>query len=165
MRTLLVHKGQFQNACILLIPVDCSLPAGGSPQRTACEPPSYRRGAKYMLNDSSLKAHQAVARQALSPDLVPGLTANAPDTILGYPCVINQAMQSPVAATNPTTMLFGDLQKFVIRKVKDMSVLRLNERYADFGQVGFIAFMRVDIRFTWTREPLQSLTRLLRNYL
>jgi hypothetical protein len=25
-----------------------------------------------------------------------------------------------------------------------MSVLRLNERYADFGQVGFIAFMRID---------------------
>jgi hypothetical protein len=25
-----------------------------------------------------------------------------------------------------------------------MSGLRLNERYADFGQVGFIAFMRID---------------------
>jgi hypothetical protein len=36
---LLVHKGQFRNACILLILVDWSLTAGGSPQRTACEPP------------------------------------------------------------------------------------------------------------------------------
>ena len=53
-------------------------------------------------------------------------------------------MASPVANTNPTSMLFGDLQKQIIRKVKDMSVLRLNERYADFGQVGFIAFMRID---------------------
>jgi hypothetical protein len=31
------------------------LAAEGSPQGTACEPPSYRRGAKYMLNDTSLK--------------------------------------------------------------------------------------------------------------
>ena len=73
-----------------------------------------------------------------------GLAVNAPDTIMGYPYVINQAMASPVASTNPTTMLFGDMQKYIIRKVKDMSVLRLNERYADFGQVGFISFMRID---------------------
>ena len=30
---------------------------------------------------------------------MPGLAVNAPDTILGYPYVINQAMASPVANT------------------------------------------------------------------
>lgn len=108
--------------------------------------PSYRRGAKYMLHDTSLKVIKQLLDKYGRPIWVPGLASNAPDTILGYPYVINQSMATPVASTNPTTMLFGDLQKFIIRKVKDMSVLRLNERYADFGQVGFIAFMRVDSR-------------------
>jgi HK97 family phage major capsid protein len=97
-----------------------------------------------MLNDTSLKVIKQLLDKYGRPIWVPGLAVNAPDTILGYPYVINQAMASPVASTNPTTMLFGDMQKYIIRKVKDMSVLRLNERYADFGQVGFISFMRID---------------------
>jgi HK97 family phage major capsid protein len=106
--------------------------------------PTYRRGGKYMLNDTSLKVIKQLLDKYGRPIWVPGLAVNAPDTILGYPYVINQAMASPVASTNPTTMLFGDLQKYIVRKVKSMSVLRLNERYADFGQVGFISFMRID---------------------
>ena len=106
--------------------------------------PTYRRGAKFMLHDKTLKVIKQLLDKYGRPLWVPGLASNAPDTILGYPYVINQAMATPVANTNPTTVLFGDLQKFVIRKVKDMQVLKLVERYADFGQVGFIAFSRVD---------------------
>lgn len=106
--------------------------------------PTYRRGAKFMLSDTSLKTIKLLLDKYGRPLWVPGLTANAPDTILGYQYVINQSMASPAISTNPATVLFGDLQKFIIRKVKDMSVLRLNERYADYGQVGFISFMRAD---------------------
>lgn len=35
---LLVYKGQFRSACILLIIVDWSFIDGSSPQRTGCEP-------------------------------------------------------------------------------------------------------------------------------
>jgi HK97 family phage major capsid protein len=106
--------------------------------------PTYRRGAKFMLHDTSLKVIKSLLDKYGRPIWLPGLAVNAPDTILGYPYVINQSMQTPVANTNPTTVAFGDMQKYIVRKVKDMSVLRLNERYADFGQVGFIAFMRID---------------------
>jgi HK97 family phage major capsid protein len=105
---------------------------------------SYRRGAKWMLHDSTAKVLKNLLDKYGRPIWVPGLAVNAPDTILGYPYVINQSMATVAASTNPATVAFGDFQKYIVRKVKDMSVLRLNERYADFGQVGFISFMRID---------------------
>jgi HK97 family phage major capsid protein len=52
-------------------------------------------------------------------------------------------MDSSVTATK-NTVLFGDFSKYIVRKVKDFSVLRLDERYAEIGQVAFLAFSRVD---------------------
>jgi HK97 family phage major capsid protein len=65
-----------------------------------------------------------------------------PDTINGYPYVINQDVASMSA--NAKSILFGDFSKYKIRRVMDTTVLRLTERYAEFGQVGFIAFSRAD---------------------
>ena len=104
--------------------------------------PTYRRGAKFMLADSTLKVVKQLLDKYGRPLWVPGLASNAPDQILGYGYVINQSLPSVGASKNTT--LFGDMSKFIIRKVRDMSVLRLDERYADYGQVGFIAFSRVD---------------------
>ena len=43
--------------------------------------------------------------------------------------------------------IFGHLQSaMVMRVVKGASVLRLEERYADYLQVGFIGYQRLDIR-------------------
>jgi len=45
-------------------------------------------------------------------------------------------------------LLFGDFQKYIIRDVTGAEagpvILRLNERYADYGQVGFFLFSRHD---------------------
>lgn len=105
--------------------------------------PAYRlRGAKYMLSDASLKVIKQLLDKFGRPIWVPSLSSGAPATILGYEYVINQSMDSVSATKN--TVLFGDFSKYVIRRVRDMQVLRLDERYADFGQVGFIAFSRID---------------------
>ena len=89
------------------------------------------------------------------PIWLPGIAVNAPERV-GYPYVINQSM--PTIAPNAVTLLFGDLQKFIIRKVRDMQVIRLVERYADFGQVGFIAFSRVDSNLVDAgTHPIQQL--------
>jgi HK97 family phage major capsid protein len=105
--------------------------------------PSYRRSAKFMLHDNSLKVIKQLLDKFGRPIWVPSLSSGAPSTILGYSYVINQSLPSSVSATK-NTVLFGDMSKYVIRKVRDMNVLRLNERYADFGQVGFLAFSRAD---------------------
>lgn len=104
--------------------------------------PTYRRGAKFMLNDTTLKVIKQLLDKYGRPLWVPGLASNAPDTILGYEYVVNQSMPPIAAAAN--TVLFGSLQKFVMRKVRDLSVLRLDERFADFGEVAWIAFSRID---------------------
>ena len=56
--------------------------------------------------------------------------------------MINQSM--PQIAASNVTVAFGDLSKMLVRRVRDFSVLVLRERYAEFGQVGFLGFMRVD---------------------
>jgi HK97 family phage major capsid protein len=51
----------------------------------------------------------------------------------------------PTAATTGTkAILFGALQKYLIRDVLSVTLLRLDERYADFHQVAFLAFARAD---------------------
>ena len=51
----------------------------------------------------------------------------------------------PVMAAGANSILFGDLSKFKVRRVKgDLSVTRLVERYAEYAQVGFIGFQRAD---------------------
>jgi len=46
--------------------------------------------------------------------------------------------------TDAKPVLFGKLDKYIIRSVKELSILRLNERFADFGQVAFLGFGRYD---------------------
>jgi HK97 family phage major capsid protein len=51
----------------------------------------------------------------------------------------------PVMAANAKSILFGDFQAaYVVREVLGIQSLRLEERYADFLQVGFLGFMRTD---------------------
>ncbi|WEX07377.1 phage major capsid protein [Chelativorans sp. AA-79] len=66
----------------------------------------------------------------------------APDTLLGKPYKINQAMAS--IATGNKSVIFGDHSKYVVRRVGNMQMIALRERYMDNLQVGFIAFMRLD---------------------
>ena len=104
--------------------------------------PTYRRGGKFMFHDNTLKKIKELLDKYGRPLWVPGLAVNAPDTVLGYPYIVNQSMPQIAAAAN--TVLFGALNKFMMRKVRDLSVLRLDERFADYGEVAFIAFSRID---------------------
>jgi HK97 family phage major capsid protein len=47
-------------------------------------------------------------------------------------------------ATSVKSILFGDFSKYLIRDVADIRLVRMDERYADYDQVGFTAFMRSD---------------------
>jgi HK97 family phage major capsid protein len=77
------------------------------------------------------------------PLFQPSPNAGAFDTLLGRPVVLNQ-YQPSIAATNKA-VLFGDFSSgYTFRQVQgDLSILRLNERYADTGEVGFIGYARI----------------------
>jgi HK97 family phage major capsid protein len=49
-----------------------------------------------------------------------------------------------VMAANAKSILFGAFKKYHARQVREVTVLRLVERYADSLQVGFLGFLRSD---------------------
>lgn len=102
--------------------------------------PAYRLSAELMFNDSTLLALKKLKDSENRPLWLPGTQLREPDTINGYPYVINQEMDDIEASGK--SMLFGDFSTFKIRDVNGGMILRLTERYADYAQVGFIGFFR-----------------------
>jgi HK97 family phage major capsid protein len=122
--------------------------------------PLYRKSAAFVLHDQSLKKIKQLLDKYGRPLWLPGLASNAPDTILGYPYVINQAMSQIGTAGGGGVVLFGDLKKFIVRQVRPYQILRLDERYAEYGQTGFIAFSRVDSNLVDAgTHPINSLSQ------
>lgn len=106
--------------------------------------PAYRRmpSTRWMFNDGTLKVLKKLKDSDNRPLWAPGISVREPDVIDGDVYTVNQAM--PVMGSSTKSILYGDFSKYVIRDVRDASLLRLVERYADYLQVGFLAFMRSD---------------------
>lgn len=74
----------------------------------------------------------------------PSVQVGVPDSLLGYRVVVNNHMASTVATTNKT-IAFGNFRAgYVVRNINGGQLMRLEERYADYLQVGFFAFGRMD---------------------
>lgn len=107
--------------------------------------PAYRASGrcKWMLGDTSLAAVRKVKNTQNVPLWQPSMLDGVPDTLLGYPVEINPDMPTPAA--NAKTIAFGDFfTGYLIRMVRDIQMIRLDERYADYLQVGFFGFSRAD---------------------
>jgi HK97 family phage major capsid protein len=104
---------------------------------------SYRADGRYMFSDASLGGLRKLKDANGTYLWQPSLQVGAPNTINGHPYVVNNYMPAPAASAK--SILFGDFREgFVVRRVRDVQLLRLAERYADFLQVGFLAFNRAD---------------------
>jgi HK97 family phage major capsid protein len=117
--------------------------------------PAYRNNpsSRWMFSDTLLKLLKKLVDGNNRPLWQPGLTASfatgeavigaGRPTILGNEYVINQDMAAPAA--NANSVLFGDMSKYKVRKIANgISVMRLVERYADYLQIGFVAWLRAD---------------------
>jgi HK97 family phage major capsid protein len=112
--------------------------------------PAYRSGpgVGFMFHDNTLRILKQIKIPQFSGDTqgMPlwkmGMTAGDPDTINGYPYQINQHMPLPTSGLRSVT--FGDHSKMIIRDVRDVTLLRLDERFAEFHQVAFLAVSRHD---------------------
>lgn len=112
--------------------------------------PAYRNSPKcyWMFNDSTLKAIKKLSigtgddRPLWQPSLGTLMVDGPADTIEGKPYIINQDMASFGAGNK--SILFGDFSRFYIRDVNGFIFVRLNERYMDFLQVGFLMYHRFD---------------------
>jgi HK97 family phage major capsid protein len=103
--------------------------------------PSYQGNGRYMLNFTTLGLVRKLKDSANMPVWAP-MANGMPDTILGRPYIINQDI--PAATTGLKSVLFGDFSNYHIRDAGNVILLRLEERYADALQVGFLAFLRSD---------------------
>lgn len=106
---------------------------------------AYRPDAKFMMHDSVLLAVRKLQDTLGRPIFSESYIVGEPDRLFGYPVIINNSMASSIATTNKT-VLFGDFSKYVIRDALDVQVVRLDERYAEYGQVAFTAFLRSDAK-------------------
>jgi len=107
--------------------------------------PGHRKGAKFMMNDASLKVIRKLKDSQNRPIFVPGYEmgppGGIPDSLLGSPVVVNQDVA--VMAANAKSIVFGDLTTYTIRDVFGADVKRFDDSaFALNGQVGFCGFQR-----------------------
>lgn len=72
----------------------------------------------------------------------PSMREGAPATLEGKPYFINNDMAA--IGTGNKSMAFGDWSKYIVRRVGGDVLVRLNERYMDELEVGFILYGRYD---------------------
>lgn len=105
--------------------------------------PAYRDNGRWMFHDTVLANIKMLKDSQNNPIWKPSLAGGTPDTIDGDPYVVNQDM--PTSGTTGTkVILYGDLSKYHIRETREIVLLRLDERFAEFHQVAFLAFARMD---------------------
>ncbi|MCI7353063.1 MAG: phage major capsid protein [[Actinobacillus] rossii] len=106
--------------------------------------PAYRNvgNTRLAFNDNTLKALKEMVDGQKRPLWLPDVAGVAPATILGHQYVIDQGIED--IAAGKKFAYFGDFSRFIIRRVSGMYLRRLTERYAEFDQVGFLAFHRFD---------------------
>ena len=107
--------------------------------------PAYRSDPSvgWMLNDATLKALRKLKDLNGAYIWNPAdVMSGAPAMISGYRYIVNQAVAD--IGTGNKSVVFGAFNRYIVRMVKDFAIKRLVERYADYGQVGFIGFTRFD---------------------
>lgn len=105
---------------------------------------AYQQGASFMLHQSVWNTILQLADSQNRPLFLDLINGNSP-RLLGYPVVVNNNMASSIAAS-AVTILFGDFSKYYIRQAGDLEIIRLDERYADAYQTGFMVVERVDAK-------------------
>lgn len=109
--------------------------------------PAYRSGTRvgFMMHDDSVKVVRKIKDAQGRPIFVPGYEqgnpGGAPDRLLNRPITVSQEMD-PMAA-NAKSIAFGDLSKYLVRRVMDLTLFRMaDSAFILNGQIGFVAFNR-----------------------
>lgn len=119
--------------------------------------PPYRRNGVFLMKDSTIKLVRKLKDTTGQYLWQPGLQAGTPDAVLGVPVYADPDM--PAATTGLVSVLFGDFSYYKIRDVDGIAFQRLNELYAENGQVGFRAYHRTDGKLLDT-AAVKKLTQL-----
>jgi len=122
--------------------------------------PAYRMGenVKWMMNDtvhSYIRKLGLIAAENYNP-----ISFDQTGTmyILGKEVKINQDMSSAIT-TGLTTVLFGDFSGYMVRTAGGLNIKRLDQRFADELNIGYIAYRRLDGDLISAGAPIKKLVQ------
>ena len=99
----------------------------------------------FMISDGAEQAIRRLADSEGRPLWIPSVMAGLPNTILGYPYIVNDNMDSPAAGTVP--VLFGDFGYYGVRMVTEVEIFRfMDSNTAIQNAIMVIAYARADGR-------------------
>ena len=102
----------------------------------------YRKNAVWIFNDATIAAIRKLKDGNGQYLWQKALHEGDHETLLGKRIYTSPYM--PEIGAGKKTVLFGDLKFYWVGDRQGVSFKRLNERYADSGQIGFLATKRVD---------------------
>lgn len=116
--------------------------------------PSYRNKPSFGLmchgNVMALLQKLGVGSSNDFPIFIPSMTAGEPDKLFGYNVYYNNDMESALLGINKF-MIAADFDKYVVRRAGGINMIRLNERYMDEMEIGFLVSARRDAHAVDTR--------------
>jgi HK97 family phage major capsid protein len=105
--------------------------------------PSYLPNAKWAMSQTTRVYVMGLLDTLNRPLFIPSPNSGTLDQILGHPILISQALPPANVAAN-VGVLFGDFNEgYLLRTDGDVNIVRLNERYMDTLEVGFLAYARI----------------------
>lgn len=122
--------------------------------------PAYIANATWSMNSATRGFLLGVKDNYGRPLFIPNPSSGSFDTLLGRPVVLNQS-QPNIAASAIGTVLFGDFsQGYLLRTDGELEIVRLNERFMDQLEVGFLAYARIGgISMDAGTHPIVKLTQ------
>ena len=97
----------------------------------------HRASAIFLMHDDTAMALRMLTDTAGNP-----LWNAERESIFGKPVITSPSM--PLAAAGKKAIAFGDLSHYWVIERQPLSVKRLNERYSEQSEIGFMAFERLD---------------------
>ena len=101
----------------------------------------YRQNARFLMNDATVKVIRKLKDGNGQYLWQPAMAEGMPSTLLGFPV---ETTYAPTIQASAFVIAFGDFDYYWIADRTDMDIRRLNELYAENGQVGFRGSRRVD---------------------
>ena len=121
--------------------------------------PAYIQDASWVMNSSTRGKILGLTDTIGRPLFVPSVNTDSLDRILGLPVVISQNHPNMTANTAGAIQLGSLTDGYTLRTAGDISILRLNERYADTGQVAFLGYHRNSGYATPVGNPIVNLVQ------
>ncbi|MFF9129125.1 phage major capsid protein [Streptomyces sp. NPDC014806] len=107
--------------------------------------PAYRGSAQWAMSDQALKMVRKLKDSQGRPLWEPSVQAGVPSVLMGSSVLIDNGIPAPAASAK--SIGYGNIHAaYVVRQVAGGQMMRLDERYADFLQVGFLGFLRLDAK-------------------